>query len=122
MPSNDSIVESEINAYFRMRAIEVKDDREYHEWEPIQKFWAEQESRDKLPLMCKLARKLLATPASSVYSERLFSEMGNLYEKKRSRLLPGRAQNIIFCHHNLPLLDKIEAQAKKKAEKAKASK
>ena len=44
--------------------------------------------------------------AASVYSERLFSEFGNLYEDKRSRLLPRNSSKMLFLHHNYPIMDK----------------
>jgi hypothetical protein len=52
------------------------------------------------PALSTLARKYLCVPASSVYSERLFSEYGNLYEKKRSRIRPDCAEQVLFLHHN----------------------
>jgi hypothetical protein len=52
----------------------------------------------------KLARKYLATPASSVYSERLFSEYGNIFEEKRARLLPKNGEKLLFLHHNMKRL------------------
>ena len=52
------------------------------------------------PTLTVLARKYMCVPASSVYSERLFSEYGNLYEKKRSRITPHIAEKVIFLHHN----------------------
>ena len=55
--------------------------------------------------LVKLARKYLATPASSVYSERLFSEYGNIFEEKRARLLPKTGEKLLFLHHNLKRLD-----------------
>jgi hypothetical protein len=58
----------------------------------------------KFPYLAKLARKHLATPASSVYSERLFSEYGNIFEEKRARLLPKTGEKILFLHHNLKRL------------------
>jgi len=51
------------------------------------------------PIMYKLARRYLAAPASSVYSDRIFSEAGNIYESKRNRLLPDRAENLVFLHN-----------------------
>jgi len=55
------------------------------------------------PNLASLARKFLSTPASSVYSARLFSEAGNIYEDHRSRLLPQNAEKLAFIHHNLPI-------------------
>jgi len=57
--------------------------------------------------LSKLASKYLSAPASNIYSERLFSEAGNVYEENRSKLLPENGKNrekLIFLHHNLPLL------------------
>jgi len=45
-----------------------------------------------------LAKKFLSTPASFVYSERLFSEYGNIFEEKRSRLLPKSREKLLFLH------------------------
>ena len=53
------------------------------------------------PLMSKLARKYLAIPASSVESERMFSTAGDIYNPRRSRLLPKNAEMLLFLHHNL---------------------
>lgn len=59
----------------------------------------------RYPELARLARVFLCAPASTVYSERLFSEAGNVYEEKRNRLLPERAESLVFLHHNLPLLN-----------------
>ena len=65
-------------------------------------YWRERRMSGKYPLLSRLAQVYLAIPASSVYSERLFSEAGNIYEAKRSRLLPTRSEQMLFLHHNLP--------------------
>ncbi|KAK8376815.1 hypothetical protein O3P69_010028 [Scylla paramamosain] len=49
-------------------------------------YWKQEE---KFPLLKQLAVKFLCTPASSVYSERLFSEYGSIFEEKRTRLSRG---------------------------------
>ncbi|GBP87242.1 Zinc finger BED domain-containing protein 4 [Eumeta japonica] len=59
----------------------------------------------RYPELARLTRVFLCAPASTVYSERLFSEAGNVYEEKRNRLLPERAESLVFLHHNLPLLN-----------------
>ena len=56
------------------------------------------------PQLSKFARVYLSAPGSSIYSERLFSEAGLVYEAKRSRLLPTNAENLAFIHQNLPLV------------------
>ena len=55
------------------------------------------------PRCAKLARRYLAIPASSVQSERLFSATGRLISKTRSRLLPDRAECLIFLNKNLDM-------------------
>ena len=47
----------------------------------------------QFPRMQEFARKLLCTPSSSVFSERMYSEYGNIFEEKRSRLLPKMGRN-----------------------------
>jgi len=55
--------------------------------------------------LAKRGKKFLATSASSVYSERLFSEYGNIFEEKWARLLPTTGEKPLFLHHNLEHLD-----------------
>ena len=57
------------------------------------------------PLLHKLMKKMLSAPVSSVYSERLFSEAGNVLEERRSRLSATNSEKLIFLHHNLPRLN-----------------
>ena len=61
------------------------------------KAWMQEE---RFPQLKEIALKHLCTPASSVFSKRMFSEYGNIYEKKRSRLLPKTGEMLLFIHHN----------------------
>jgi len=45
----------------------------------------------------------MATPDSSVYTKKLFSENGNIFEEKRARLLPTTGEKLLFLHHNKAL-------------------
>jgi hypothetical protein len=54
----------------------------------------------EFPLLCKLARKLLCTPSSSVFSERMYSEYGNIFDEKQSKLHPRKGEKLLFIHHN----------------------
>ena len=65
-------------------------------------FWLRR--KQTLPHLFLLAQKVLGTPASSVYSERLFSEYGNIYESTRSRLLPKTSEKMLFLHHNYQII------------------
>ena len=60
---------------------------------------------NQYPQLSRFARIYLSAPGSSVYSERLFSESGLVYEAKRSRLLPTNEEHLVFIHHNLPLVN-----------------
>lgn len=60
-------------------------------------------NKKTFPILTKLACTYLSTPSSSVYSERLFSEAGLVYEKKRNRLDPTRAEKLVFLHHKITI-------------------
>ena len=66
-------------------------------------WWSGNANRYKV--LSKFATKYLSAPCSSVYSERLFSEAGLVYENKRSRLLPINAERFVLIHHNFNLVD-----------------
>ena len=100
------LIEAEVEVYFNMQW--VVDDEHSHSWKNnIAPFW--QNKKEKLPILTSFARKRLAAPCSSVYSERLFSEFGNIYEAKRSRLEPELAEKLLILHHNYPLIDEFNA-------------
>jgi len=62
-------------------------------------WWA----RNKItyPSVAAVARRLLAIPATSVPSERLFSKAGDVISKKRNRLAPSKADRVVFLMDNL---------------------
>lgn len=66
-------------------------------------WWKQNASR--LHLLAPLARKFLSPPPSSVPSERVFSEVSQIYEKKRKRLTGENAERLCFLHYNLQLLN-----------------
>ncbi len=66
-------------------------------------WWKQNEKR--LPILAPLSRKFLCPPPSSVPSERVFSEVRAIYEKKRSRLTGQNAKKLSFLHYNLVLLN-----------------
>ncbi|XP_049447489.1 zinc finger BED domain-containing protein 4-like [Epinephelus fuscoguttatus] len=66
-------------------------------------WWKQNASR--LHLLAPLARKFLSPPPSSVPSERVFSEVSQIYEKKRYRLTGENAERLCFLQYNLQLLN-----------------
>ena len=58
----------------------------------------------RFPQLSILARKYLAPPPTSVASERLFSTAGDIYDEKRNRLAPERAEALMFVKKNFPLI------------------
>lgn len=53
------------------------------------------------PRLAQLAKRILAVPASSVPSERVFSLAGNIVSKKRSRINPEKVDMMIFLNMNM---------------------
>ena len=101
--STTSLKADEIDRYFKLKYTGAPRENKVYDFPPVALFW--QTNKDRLPTLYQVAARALSTPASSVYSERLFSEYGNIYEKKRSRLLPTRGEKMLFLHHNYPLLE-----------------
>ena len=60
-------------------------------------FWPEQSAR--LPILARLAARILAIPATSSDVERLFSITGRIASKARASLSPGRT-HILTCLHS----------------------
>jgi hypothetical protein len=82
--------DDEVSRYVKLRDIRVKDDP--MEW------WLNNKS--SFPTLAQLARKYLSIPATSVPSERLFSDAGNHISAKRTRLLPDLVNKILFLKRN----------------------
>ena len=56
---------------------------------------------EHLPVLAKIARKILAIPASSAKSERVFSTGGLVVTAKRGRLSPSKVEDLILLKQNL---------------------
>ncbi|CAH1971404.1 unnamed protein product [Acanthoscelides obtectus] len=88
-------LDKEINAYTNLPVIARFDN-------PVQ-WWNDNKLR--FAKLFPLAAIYLSAPAGSVASEQVFSEAGNIYDARRSRLTPDRAEALLFVHHNLPKLN-----------------
>lgn len=59
----------------------------------------------KYPLLAALSRFMLAIPASSAPSERLFSVAGSTVTDKRNSLKPSTLNNVLFLRSNYDLIN-----------------
>jgi hypothetical protein len=55
----------------------------------------------RLPNLSRIARALLAIPATSVNSERLNSTSGNIVTRRRCNLLSEHVAELTFIHENM---------------------
>ena len=62
------------------------------------------ENQHRFFQLSQLARRYLAPPPTSVASERLFSTAGDIYDEKRNRLAPERAEMLLFIKKNFSLI------------------
>ena len=90
----DQETETEINSYLAEENLSTQKVKEAE----VLSWW---NSNKKYTHLAKFARRYLSAPPSSVYSKRLFSEAGNLYEQKRNRLLPITGEKLLFLQYNL---------------------
>jgi hypothetical protein len=61
-------------------------------------WWRENLSR--FPNLSLKSKMFLCVPPSSVASERVFSTAGNVIEEHRTRLLPEKAERLVFLKTN----------------------
>jgi hypothetical protein len=69
----------------------------------ILKWWKAQAG--DLPLLAAVARRILAIPATSASSERLFSSGGNVVTTQRTSLDPSVVEKLVFYHENWQKLE-----------------
>lgn len=83
-------VDLEVELYKGLPPIPMAED-------PVMWWW---EKRATLPLLTNIATSYLCAQASSTPSERVFSTAGNTISQERSRLLPEKANMLIFLQKN----------------------
>lgn len=64
-----------------------------------------QANQDKYPLLAVVARYMLAIPATSVPSERVFSTAGDVVTSQRSTLNSDNVDILVFLKKNMTLQD-----------------
>ena len=63
-----------------------------------------------LPLLAKVAKKVLTIPATSSKSERVFSTGGNFVTKKRNRLAANKVEDLIVIKENKSQIEEFKAR------------
>lgn len=86
---------NELTVYLQQKQIKLKDD-------PL-KWWSV--NKVNLPILAQIARKYLSIPATSVPSERLFSDAGNHISARRTRLSPELVDKMLFLKRNSEIFD-----------------
>jgi hAT family C-terminal dimerisation region len=54
--------------------------------------------KQMLPVLFRLARKYLAIPATSIPTECVWSDAGNIVSSKRTQLTGERVGKLVFCY------------------------
>ena len=73
------------------------------------KWWAR--NAHKYPLIANVARNVLAVPASSGPSERVFSQSGLVMTQRRNRLKPERLETLMFLKGSWEAAEKFTRSA-----------
>jgi len=69
----------------------------------ILQFWNEHQTR--LQVMADIAKQLLAVPATSTSSERVFSVCGAVFTERRCRMTATNLEKLVFLKYNMQLRD-----------------
>ena len=101
-------------------------EREFHRYESfsladkhinILHWWRDHEK--VLPLLAKVAKKVLTIPASSSKSQRIFSTGGNFVSKKRNRLAPKKVEELLLIKENKSQIETFKARGNYELKKIK---
>ena len=95
--STSSAIADEITTYFLLPV--ARENKNPLNW------W--KSKQEIFPILSIIARKYLGVPATSVASERLFSDAGNHITAKRSLLDPGLLGKMVFLKRNMNTMDHI---------------
>lgn len=87
--------EEEMKKYSEQPALPLTED-------PL--MWWKSKEKD-LPLLAKLAQRILCIPGTSVAAERVFSTAGDVVTAQRSCLLSEHVDQLIFLQKNLQISD-----------------
>ena len=93
-PDNSEFGSTEFDLYLAEPVIQLGKENPYTWWSKNNK---------RFPQLAKIAQKYLSAPPSSVASERLFSGAGNVYDDKRNKLLPEKAEMLLFIKNNFKM-------------------
>jgi hypothetical protein len=94
-------------AYYR--ALPLLPGKKMEAGKPVQDplfWWKDQQA--KLPIMSRLARRVLCIPATSAPSERVFSAAGLTIANRRASLNAENAAALIFLHDSWSEVEKME--------------
>lgn len=91
---------TQLDLYLVEPVIQLGKEDPYHWWS---------KNRKRFPQLAKIAQKYLSAPPSSVASERLFCGTGDVYDDKRNRLAPQKAEMLLFIKNNPKLCSQLMA-------------
>ena len=99
----DTKIETELQMYSKLK-FNAKEKKETH----VLKWW--NEKRNLFPCLSETVKALLHTPATSVPSERIFSEAGYIARARRSRILPKNLNKFIFIKKNIKYMKDLQKE------------
>ena len=105
---NDVIFVGETSSFASSDENKVDTEMEKYDIEPLHcgdplEWWKSRQS--SLPVLSEVARSVLAVPATSVPSERIFSKAGQIVSKRRASLKPNHVDMMIFLNKNYDFIN-----------------